>query len=196
MTKTDRIVAGFADGLLSRRKFFAGLFGLITLFFAWSASNVKLDPGFLKLIPIEHEYMVTMMDYMDEFSGANMLLVNVRWTGEGDMYNPEFFEVLEKVTNDVFFIPGIDRTKVSSLFTPDTYYIEVTEEGFQGRPVVPAEYAGKPEQLERIRSNVENGGQIGLLVANDLKGALIRACLLYTSPSPRDRTRSRMPSSA
>ena len=25
---------------------------------------------------------------------------------------------------------------------------------------------------------------------------LLRACLLYTSPSPRDRTRSRMPSSA
>ena len=25
---------------------------------------------------------------------------------------------------------------------------------------------------------------------------LIRVCLLYTSPSPRDRTRSRMPSSA
>ena len=32
----------------------------------------------------------------------------------------------------------------------------------------------------------------------DLEGALdgYRACLLYTSPSPRDRTRSRMPSSA
>ena len=27
-------------------------------------------------------------------------------------------------------------------------------------------------------------------------GALYRVCLLYTSPSPRDRTRSRMPSSA
>jgi len=26
--------------------------------------------------------------------------------------------------------------------------------------------------------------------------ALYQACLLYTSPSPRDRTRSRMPSSA
>ena len=26
--------------------------------------------------------------------------------------------------------------------------------------------------------------------------ALVRICLLYTSPSPRDRTRSRMPSSA
>ena len=28
------------------------------------------------------------------------------------------------------------------------------------------------------------------------KGVLPLACLLYTSPSPRDRTRSRMPSSA
>ncbi len=177
MSKTDIIVRGLADKLLARRRFFGVLFALMTLFFAWSASNVKLDPGFLKLIPIEHEYMVTMMDYMDEFSGANMLLVNVRWKGEGDMYNPEFFKVLEQATQDVFFIPGIDRTKVSSLFTPDTYYIEVTEEGFQGRPVVPAEYSGQPEQLAQIRNNVENGGQIGLLVANDLKAALIRADL-------------------
>ena len=29
-----------------------------------------------------------------------------------------------------------------------------------------------------------------------LAGAYAKTCLLYTSPSPRDRTRSRMPSSA
>ena len=28
------------------------------------------------------------------------------------------------------------------------------------------------------------------------KSTLLKSCLLYTSPSPRDRTRSRMPSSA
>ena len=33
-------------------------------------------------------------------------------------------------------------------------------------------------------------------VPADLTGAWARVCLLYTSPSPRDRTRSRMPSSA
>ena len=32
--------------------------------------------------------------------------------------------------------------------------------------------------------------------AYDRDDALARVCLLYTSPSPRDRTRSRMPSSA
>ena len=31
---------------------------------------------------------------------------------------------------------------------------------------------------------------------NDADGSFMVTCLLYTSPSPRDRTRSRMPSSA
>ena len=34
------------------------------------------------------------------------------------------------------------------------------------------------------------------VAAEDGKLALVRACLLYTSPSPRDRQKSRMPSSA
>src|SRR5664280_3760080 len=38
---------------------------------------------------------------------------------------------------------------------------------------------------------------IQLIVTADAEpGGVIRDCLLYTSPSPRDRTRSRMPSSA
>ena len=32
--------------------------------------------------------------------------------------------------------------------------------------------------------------------SNRIQSAVIPFCLLYTSPSPRDRTRSRMPSSA
>ena len=33
-------------------------------------------------------------------------------------------------------------------------------------------------------------------VVKDTSGAVLPGCLLYTSPRPRDRTRSRMPSSA
>ena len=36
----------------------------------------------------------------------------------------------------------------------------------------------------------------GIVVAEDTFGPVADNCLLYTSPSPRDRTRSRMPSSA
>jgi len=175
---TEGFVRGMADKLIGNRKPLAALFAAMTLFFVWSASHVQLDPGFLKLIPVKHEYMVTMMDHIDNFSGANRVLVSLQWKGEGEIYNQEFFKAMEEATDDVFFIPGIDRTSVKSLFTPDTYYIEVTEDGFKGDPVVPKTYSGTPEQLKRIRSNVEKSGQIGILVSNNHKAALIRADLL------------------
>lgn len=176
-TSNNKTVRGLADKLIAHRKVLAWLFVALTLFFSWSASNVRLDPGFLKLIPVEHEYMVTMMDYMDDFSGANRVLVSLQWKGEGDIYNPEFFNALEQATDDVFFIPGVDRTSVKSLFTPDTYYIEVTEDGFRGEPVVPKTYSGTEAQLDQVRLNVEKSGQIGILVSNNHKAALIRADL-------------------
>ena len=41
-----------------------------------------------------------------------------------------------------------------------------------------------------------NSGTTSRLMCGILAGQKFKACLLYTSPSPRDRTRSRMPSSA
>ena len=41
---------------------------------------------------------------------------------------------------------------------------------------------------ENVQKLVERG--------QDYRHTLVERCLLYTSPSPRDRTRSRMPSSA
>ena len=43
------------------------------------------------------------------------------------------------------------------------------------------------------------GNAINEMIENNLQGVefiAVNTCLLYTSPSPRDRTRSRMPSSA
>ena len=45
---------------------------------------------------------------------------------------------------------------------------------------------------EEIKSHKE----ITKLISRNISTAKIKNCLLYTSPSPRDRTRSRMPSSA
>ena len=55
-----------------------------------------------------------------------------------------------------------------------------------------AERSGRPN--EAVTS--ENIKKIHKIVLNDRKVKLPEFCLLYTSPSPRDRTRSRMPSSA
>ena len=51
-------------------------------------------------------------------------------------------------------------------------------------------YEGYPQNAEKVNGRWAMIGFVALL------GAYITTCLLYTSPSPRDRTRSRMPSSA
>ena len=54
-----------------------------------------------------------------------------------------------------------------------------------------AEYAALPERWRRMAEEEPHGPAM-----QDLECAFCKTCLLYTSPSPRDATLSRMPSSA
>jgi len=148
----------------------------------YSATHTQLDPGFNKQIPVRHEYMVNFLKFSRYFTGANRFLVSVRWKGEGDIYNAEYLETLRKVTDDVFFISGVSRPSVTSLFTANVRYIEITEEGFFGDVVVPPRFSGTPEDLAQVRSNTAASGQVGRLVANDLKSAMVRADFQDTNP--------------
>ena len=58
--------------------------------------------------------------------------------------------------------------------------------------VMPAPYIRAAAKLQGRFCVLTNGEHAGLRGVNPL----VESCLLYTSPSPRDRTRSRMPSSA
>jgi predicted RND superfamily exporter protein len=181
-SRTTRLVSRCADLLIGNRRILLVLFVGLTLALGFTATRLRLDPGFTKMIPVTHPYMKTFIAYANTFTGANRVLVNVRWKGEGDIYNNEFLGALRKVTDEVFFIPGVARSRVQSLFTPNVRYIEVTEQGFVGDVVVPAKFDGSPNALETVRRNVQRSGQIGGLVANDLKGAMVRADLLDVDP--------------
>ncbi|MCU1722776.1 MULTISPECIES: efflux RND transporter permease subunit [unclassified Pseudomonas] len=171
-----------ADWLMAWRKGLLALFVLLSLGLGYSALNTQLDPGFNKQIPVRHAYMVNFLKFSQYFTGANRLLVSVRWKGEGDIYNPEFLETLRKVTDDVFFISGVSRPSVTSLFTANVRYIEITEEGFYGDVVVPPRFSGSPDDLAQVRSNAAASGQVGRLIANDLKSAMVRADLQDLDP--------------
>lgn len=171
-----------ANFLFSHRLIFLWVFIVVSLGLGVSAYNLKIDAGFNKMIPLQHEYMKTFTRYEKTFGGANRILV-VLMQKEGEIFNPGFFDALKKVTDDVFFIRGVDRATVTSLFTPNVRFIEVIEEGFTGGNVIPANFQGLPEEFLVVQRNVRKSGVVGRLVANNFKGALVRAELLEIDPN-------------
>ncbi|HEY5718183.1 MAG TPA: MMPL family transporter, partial [Motiliproteus sp.] len=95
--------------------------------------------------------------------------------------------LLKKITDEVFFIPGVDRSALRSLWTPNVRWKEVTEEGFVGGPVIPDGYDGSAAALETLRLNVLRSGQVGSLVANDFHSSIIYAPLFDVHPETGER---------
>ena len=154
-----------------------GVFVVLTVLMMVSATRLRIDAGFSKMLPMKHDYMKVFAKYRNVFGGANRVVVALV-ARQGDIFTPDFFAALEKATDDVFFIPGVDRSRVSSLFTPNVTYSEVVEDGFVGGNIVPADFTPTPEKLARVRKNVLASQYMGRLVANDFSGAIISAELL------------------
>ena len=156
---------------------------LITVFLGWQASQLKPQAGWLKMVPQEHPYMQTFLEYYKDFGGANTVLVAMR-ARDGNIYDAAFLEGLRKLTDEVFFIPGVDRARVTSIFTPNILYVEVIEGGLAGESVVPRDYMQPPtpEMIARIRANVGKANVIGRLVSEDASSAMVVAELLDRDP--------------
>ncbi|HKY93262.1 MAG TPA: MMPL family transporter, partial [Nevskiaceae bacterium] len=154
---------------------------LLTLFMGWQAAHLKLDTGFEKQLPLGHPYIQVFKQYQQEFGGANLVLFALVQK-KGDIYDPQYMETLRALTKAVFFTRGMDRARVSSIFTPDVRYLETVEGGFQGGNVIPAEYAPTPEMIDKIRSNIAKAKITGRLVSNDETGAMVFSELLERNP--------------
>lgn len=172
--------------IFSNRRLLIVLFAAATAFMAYSASHLRIDAGFTKQLPLEHEYMKTFVEYQQEFGGADRVLIALS-ARSGDIFSPEFFEALRQVTDDVFFIPGVDRALVSSLFTPNTRFTEVVEDGISGGNVVPANFQPTSEGLEIVRQNILKSGILGRLVANDFSAAIVSAEFMEVDPTTGER---------
>lgn len=163
------------------------VFTLVTVAMMFFASQLKVDAGFKKQVPLQHEYMQTFQDYEAEFGGANRVLVAVI-AKDGDMFDQEFMKTLENVTNEVINLDSTDDARSRSLFTPNVRFIEVVEDGLSGGNVIPQTFTpnvegftSTPEDFQAIRGNIVKANIVGRLVAKDWSGAMIWADLIPES---------------
>lgn len=172
----------FANWVFRHRLALVLVFLLLTGVMTWFATRVRVDASFNKSLPTEHPYIQVFTKYQGEFGGANRVLIALM-ARDGDIFNAPFFATLKHTTDEVFFLPGVDRAQVQSLYTPNVRFIEVVEDGLAGGNVIPAGFEPTPEGFAKVRENVIKSGKIGMLVANDFSGAMISAQLLEVDPS-------------
>ena len=154
----------------------------LTVFLGFNASQVGIDSRSEKYIPLEHEYIQNHLRHANDLSsGLNNVKIIVA-AKDGDIFNAEYMETLRQINDEVFFIKGSDRSKLKSIWTPNVRWTEVTEEGFQGGPVIPATYNGDEESIDQLRENILKSGQVGRLVSNNFTSTMIDVPLYELDP--------------
>ena len=146
---------------------------IVTVVLGYQALGLKLNAAFEKMIPTRHPYVVNYLENKGQLAGlGNTLRIAVETT-QGTIFDAQYLDTVRQINDEIFLLPGVDRPFMKSLWTPATRWTGVTEEGFDGGPVIPDDYDGSPKSLDQVRQNVERSGEIGQLVAANYRSSIV-----------------------
>ena len=158
------------------------LCALITALLGWKALGIQLAASFEKTIPAKHPYIVNFLEQREKLgAGSNAIRIAVEAKG-GTIFDKDYLETLRQINDALFLMPGVDRPFLKSLWTSNTRWVAVTEDGLDGDTVMSDRYDGSPAAMAEVRANVERSGEIGQLVAADFKSSIVFVPLLDKDP--------------
>ena len=155
----------------------------LTLLLGWQALGLRLNASFEKTLPGQHPYIVNYLKHRGDLAGQGNALRIVVATREGSIFDAGYLSTLQKLNDEIFLLPGVDRPFMKSLWTSNTRWVAVTEDGLDGNTVMGDGYDGSPQALAEVRANVERSGEIGQLVAADFQSSIIFVPLLDRHPT-------------
>ncbi|MDD2736972.1 MAG: MMPL family transporter [Desulfuromonadaceae bacterium] len=160
---------------------------LVTLLLAYQTTKTVFNASFEKMLPQSHPYIKNYLANKKDLPGlGNSIRVVVENT-QGDIFDPQYLDVLRQINDDLVLTTGVDRAWVKSIWTPAVRWNEVTEEGFQGGPVMPDNFDGSPEKVAQLKQNIARSGIVGSLLGTNYKSALVFVPLLDNDPNTGKR---------
>lgn len=164
--------------LFNNRIWIVAVCALLTLMLGFSARQLTLNASFERMIPAGHEFVRNYLEHREDLAGVGNTLRIAVHNQNGSIYDAGYQKTLRQLNDEIFLVPGVDRPFMKSLWTANTRWLGVTEEGLDGGPVIPDSYDGSETALQDLRANVERSGEIGRLVAPDLQSSLLIVPLL------------------
>jgi predicted RND superfamily exporter protein len=178
----EEAVEGRVENLVfNYRGFWLLLIAVASVFLGYHALQIRPEAGFQKMIPQDHEFIENFNKHKEYVASPNVVRIIVE-AEDGSIFEPGYLASLQEISDAIFFLPGVDRAGLKSLWTKNVQWRAVTEEGFTGGVVIGDDYDGSPRSLEVIRANIQRSGEVGNLVANDFKSSIIYAPLLEFDP--------------
>jgi len=166
----------------NHRPWVLGLCLLLTALLGWQALGMQLAASFDKTIPSRHPYIANFLEQRAQLAGGGNALRIAVAARQGTIFDKDYLDTLRRLNDELFLMPGVDRPFMKSLWTSNTRWVAVTEEGLDGDTVITDRYDGSPESLAELRANIERSGEIGQLVAGDFKSSIIYVPLLDVVP--------------
>ncbi len=156
---------------------------IVTLLLAYQSTKTVFNASFEKMLPQSHPYIKNYLANKKDLPAlGNSIRVVVENT-QGDIFDSQYLDVLRQINDDLVLTTGVDRAWVKSIWTPAVRWNEVTEEGFQGGPVMPDNFDGTPEKVTQLRQNINRSGIVGSLLATNFKSAMVFVPLLDNDPN-------------
>jgi len=154
---------------------------LATLIFGYEALSVKLNASFNQMIPTNQPFIVNYFKHYNDLQSQGNALRVVVTADQGTIINKQYMATLQRINDEIFLLPGVDRPFMTSLWTSSTRWLAVTSDGLNSGPVVDPNYDGSPAMLDVLQQNIERAGLVGQMVSNDFKSSMIYVPLMETN---------------
>lgn len=161
------------------------LFVALTIFFANQTYDITVDSNLKKMVPLSHPYIQNLYKHKDELSLGNSIRIAVEHR-DGTIFDREYLEILRQISDEAFYLPGVNKGGMKSLWTPNVRWSEVDAMGFRGGEIIPSDYDGSAEAIARVESNILKSDQIGVLVADDMRSSIVYLPLIEVSDNSSD----------
>jgi uncharacterized protein len=169
--------------IFNHRPLWLVVIAILTCYFAFEMTRIKIDARFEKMLPMQHEYLQNMFSRLDDLTQKGLSFKIAIENTQGDIFDKEYLQVVQNVHDKVFNTNGVDRTSMRSMWAPSVRWQAVTPQGFEGDRLIPGEYDGSPESLERVRINVLRSTEIGRLISDNFKSSIVETYVFSTYPS-------------
>lgn len=151
---------------------------LVTLVLGIEGFQLKLSANFENEIPKQQEFIQNYFKNIDKLQGQGNSLQIVVQANKGSILTKSYLETLKNLNDRVFLLPGVNRSFMQSLWTPNVRWIAVTDQGLNSGTLIPGGFTGSTSDIAQVAQNINRAGLVGQLVAPDYRSSMIRVPLL------------------